>query len=83
MKCTLRQAVSNGKMKGVAHRVVTNSTDARTTAVFFVSPSMECIIEQAKVLVEAEDCGPLYKSFRYKDYFDIHIGHTDGERFYA
>uniref|UniRef100_A0A803LFC9 Fe2OG dioxygenase domain-containing protein n=2 Tax=Chenopodium quinoa TaxID=63459 RepID=A0A803LFC9_CHEQI len=73
------EVVSNGKMKGVVHRVVTNSNNARTTAVFFVSPSMECIVKPAKALSEAEDCGPLYKAFRYKDYFDIHTGH-DGDR---
>ncbi|XP_021768612.1 hyoscyamine 6-dioxygenase-like [Chenopodium quinoa] len=73
------EVVSNGKMKGVVHRVVTNSNNARTTAVFFVSPSMECIVKPAKALSEAGDCGPLYKAFRYKDYFNIHTGH-DGDR---
>ncbi|XP_021756940.1 hyoscyamine 6-dioxygenase-like [Chenopodium quinoa] len=32
------EVISNGKMKGVVHRIVTNSNYARTTAVFFVSP---------------------------------------------
>lgn len=76
---TLMQVVSNGKMKAVVHRVVTNASKARTTAVFFMSPTMDCIVEPAKAIVEAQDCGPLYKAFRYKEYFDIHTGH-DGDR---
>ncbi|XP_021841779.2 hyoscyamine 6-dioxygenase-like [Spinacia oleracea] len=73
------EVVSNGKMKAVVHRVVTNASKARTTAVFFMSPTMDCIVEPAKAIVEAQDCGPLYKAFRYKEYFDIHTGH-DGDR---
>ncbi|KMT10349.1 hypothetical protein BVRB_5g120990 [Beta vulgaris subsp. vulgaris] len=69
------EVISNGKLKAAVHRAVTNATKARTTAVFFINPSMECMVEPAKVVLEAENCAPLYKAFRYKEYFDIHTGH--------
>ncbi|CAO2826579.1 unnamed protein product [Amaranthus hypochondriacus] len=70
------EVISNGNLKSAVHRVM-NATKARTSSVFFTSPSSECIIEPAKILVQGET--PLYKSFKYKEYLDIHIG-NDGDR---
>ncbi|XP_050254005.1 hyoscyamine 6-dioxygenase-like [Quercus robur] len=61
------QIISNGKLKGAEHRVVTNSNSARTTASFFVSPSDETLIEPAKVLVNTSSPA-LYRSLPYKDF---------------
>jgi len=61
------QIISNGKLKGAEHRVVTNSNVARTTASYFLSPSNETLIEPAKSLVDASHPA-LYKSLPYKDF---------------
>ncbi|KAK3193575.1 hypothetical protein Dsin_024885 [Dipteronia sinensis] len=63
------QIVSNDKLNGAEHRVVTNSSDARTTVSFFIYPSSESIIEPAKALVSA--CGddpPRYRALKFKDF---------------
>ncbi|OMP09751.1 Oxoglutarate/iron-dependent dioxygenase [Corchorus olitorius] len=68
----LLQIISNGKLKGAEHRVVTNSRNARTTVSYFVYPSDECIIEPAKALVNS--CNPaIYKAFKYIDFLTAFI----------
>nr|XP_023895466.1 hyoscyamine 6-dioxygenase-like [Quercus suber] len=61
------QIISNGKLKGAEHRVVTNSNFARTTASFFINPLDETIIEPAKTLVDARNPA-LYRSLLYKNF---------------
>ncbi|KAK2648640.1 hypothetical protein Ddye_016129 [Dipteronia dyeriana] len=61
--------VSNDKLNGAEHRVVTNSSEARTTVSFFIYPSSESIIEPAKGLISA--CGdhpPHYRALKFKDF---------------
>ncbi|KAJ4822097.1 hypothetical protein Tsubulata_002812, partial [Turnera subulata] len=48
------QIATNDKMKSVEHRAV-STRETRTTAAFFVSPSIDCIIEPAKDLVSASN----------------------------
>ncbi|XWS31432.1 hypothetical protein CRYUN_Cryun23aG0075200 [Craigia yunnanensis] len=62
------QIISNNKLKSAEHRVVTNSTVARTTAAFFIAPSDECIIEPAKPLTDHACNSPLYRAFEYKEF---------------
>ncbi|KAK7267377.1 hypothetical protein RIF29_20049 [Crotalaria pallida] len=71
------QIVSNGKLPSVEHRVVTNCTDTRTTAAFFVAPSDDCIIEPAQSLTD-EHHPPIFKSFTYKE-FHAHFYAKDGD----
>ncbi|KAK9993376.1 hypothetical protein SO802_023079 [Lithocarpus litseifolius] len=66
------QIISNGKLKGAEHRVVTNSNVARTSASYFLSPSNETLIEPAKSLVDASHPA-LYKSLPYKDFLIKYI----------
>ncbi|KMT10354.1 hypothetical protein BVRB_5g121030 isoform B [Beta vulgaris subsp. vulgaris] len=61
------QIVSNGKLRSVEHRVVTNKDVARYTAALFIEPPRDCIVEPAKALVNAQN-PPLYKSARYEDF---------------
>ncbi|XWS31434.1 hypothetical protein CRYUN_Cryun23aG0075400 [Craigia yunnanensis] len=61
------QIISNNKMKSVEHRAVTNSTVARTTAAFFISPSDDCIIEPVKSFLDVKN-SPLYRAFRFKEF---------------
>ncbi|KAE8685361.1 putative ring finger protein [Hibiscus syriacus] len=43
--------IINNRLKSVEHRAVTNSTVARTSAAFFITPSDDSIIEPAKSLI--------------------------------
>ncbi|KMT10352.1 hypothetical protein BVRB_5g121020 [Beta vulgaris subsp. vulgaris] len=61
------QIVSNGKLRSVEHRVVTNKDVARFTAALFIEPTRDCIVEPAKALVSAES-PPLYKGARFADF---------------
>ncbi|XP_054801555.1 protein DOWNY MILDEW RESISTANCE 6-like [Prosopis cineraria] len=45
------QIISNGRLIGVEHRVVTNSSSSRTSVSYFIYPSNESIIEPAKALI--------------------------------
>ncbi|CAK7346428.1 unnamed protein product [Dovyalis caffra] len=66
------QVISNGKLKSVDHRVVTNSKVARTTVGTCIFPSSDSRIVPAKALVD--NCHPpLYKSFIFKDFSDTYI----------
>jgi isopenicillin N synthase-like dioxygenase len=66
------QVISNGKLKSVDQRVVTNSKVARTTVGICIFPSSDSRIEPAKDLVDK--CHPpLYKSFICKDFSDTYI----------
>ena len=46
---------------------MTNSSDARTTAAFFIAPSEDCVMEPAQALTD-EHHPPLFKSFKFKDF---------------
>ncbi|KAE8685359.1 zinc finger family protein [Hibiscus syriacus] len=61
----LLQVISNDKLKSVEHRVVTNSSVARTTAAFFISPSDDSIIEPAKP--PAGDTS-VYRAFGFREF---------------
>ena len=66
------EIISNGKLKGAEHRVVTNSNVARTTASLFFNPSSETLVEPAKALIDASNPA-LYKSLTYKDFLSKYI----------
>ncbi|XP_020231529.1 protein DOWNY MILDEW RESISTANCE 6-like [Cajanus cajan] len=73
------QIISNGKLQSAEHRAVTNSSDARTSAAFFVAPTDECMIEPAQALTD-EHHPPIFKSFKYKDFLSYYFakyGDTD------
>ncbi|XP_059664398.1 hyoscyamine 6-dioxygenase-like [Cornus florida] len=61
------QIISNGKLKSAEHRVVTNSSEARTSIATFINPTSNCIVEPAKSLVNAMN-PPLYEAFMYKKF---------------
>ncbi|XP_039030776.1 2'-deoxymugineic-acid 2'-dioxygenase-like [Hibiscus syriacus] len=63
--------VSNGKLKSVEHRVVTNSKVARTTVGLFISSCEDSVIQPAKSLTSAAE-PPLYRPFRYKEFLSYH-----------
>ncbi|KAH7862784.1 hypothetical protein Vadar_009502 [Vaccinium darrowii] len=72
--CDQLEIISNGKLKSALHRVVTNTSVVRTSVVTFISPSLESIMEPIKDLVTASE-PQLFKSFRFKEYFDIYTAY--------
>ncbi|XP_059660363.1 hyoscyamine 6-dioxygenase-like [Cornus florida] len=70
------QIISNDKIRGPEHRVLTNSNKDRISIGCFVIPTYECFIEPAKALVST--CNPpLYRALQYKDFlstYDEKIG---------
>ncbi|GKU86325.1 hypothetical protein SLEP1_g862 [Rubroshorea leprosula] len=68
----LLQIISNGKLKGAEHRVVTNTEDARTTISYFVYPSSECLIIPAKILANQQN-PPLYKGCKFSDFLTVYL----------
>ncbi|KAI8549828.1 hypothetical protein RHMOL_Rhmol06G0055700 [Rhododendron molle] len=64
------EIISNGKLRSTLHRVVTNTSIARTSLNTFIGPSLESIIEPEKALVSASE-PQLFRSFRFKEYLDI------------
>lgn len=65
------QIITNGVLKSVEHRAITNSGAARMSMAVFIMPSMESFISPAKELVNEEN-PPLYKSFVFKDFLKIY-----------
>ncbi|KAK8717969.1 hypothetical protein V6N13_045219 [Hibiscus sabdariffa] len=59
------QIISNNKLKCSEHRVVTNSRVARTSAVFFIYPTDNCIVEPAKSLIGDTSH---YRAFEFKEF---------------
>ncbi|XP_074287570.1 hyoscyamine 6-dioxygenase-like [Silene latifolia] len=60
------QIISNGKLRSVEHRVVTNAEEARTTAAFFIGPRNDCRVEPAKAVISPENPA-IYKGIQYAD----------------
>jgi isopenicillin N synthase-like dioxygenase len=58
------QIITNGRLLGAEHRVVTNSTSARTSVAYFIYPSFSRIIEPAQELVDI----PIYKSMSFGEF---------------
>ncbi|KAL6218373.1 hypothetical protein ACLB2K_011587 [Fragaria x ananassa] len=66
------QIISNGKLKCAEHRAVTNSTNARTSAAFFIAPSQDCHIQPATALINASN-PKVYKGFQYKEFLSNYL----------
>ncbi|XP_074315507.1 protein DMR6-LIKE OXYGENASE 1-like [Silene latifolia] len=67
------EVISNGKLKALQHRAA-STRETRYTAIFFINPSPECIVEPAKAILEAENSSSLYKSYKYEDFYKAHVG---------
>ncbi|KAK7340690.1 hypothetical protein VNO77_21400 [Canavalia gladiata] len=69
----LLQIISNGRLIGAEHRVVTNSGTARTTVAYFIRPRNEEIIEPAKPLTSS-GVSPIYRSITFEEFLKIFMG---------
>lgn len=61
--------ISNGRVKGAEHRVVTNSTSARTSVAYFIYPSNEQFINgsiPSNPAYRSMSFGEFRKKFFYK-----------------
>ncbi|XP_061344236.1 protein DOWNY MILDEW RESISTANCE 6-like [Gastrolobium bilobum] len=66
----LLQIISNGRLIGAEHRVVTNSGTSRTTVAYFIRPTNEKIIEPAMPLTSL-GARPIYKSITLEEFLRI------------
>ncbi|XP_062102313.1 flavanone 3-dioxygenase 2-like [Humulus lupulus] len=69
------EIISNGKLRSVEHRVVTNQKLGRTTISSFILPCQGYQVEPGKGLIK-DDSPPLYKSFIFKDFLATYITDT-------
>ncbi|KAK8711645.1 hypothetical protein V6N13_146920 [Hibiscus sabdariffa] len=74
----LSHIISNGKLVGAEHRVVTNSRDARTTVSYFVYPCDESLVGPAQELVDAKNPA-IYKAFKFTDFVAAFVLKRDDE----
>ncbi|XP_047335154.1 2'-deoxymugineic-acid 2'-dioxygenase-like [Impatiens glandulifera] len=72
----LLQVISNGKLRSVEHRAVTNSECARTSIATFLMPSFDYCVEPAKSLV-SESYPPIFKPFKYMEFIREYLSNTD------
>nr|XP_043611361.1 hyoscyamine 6-dioxygenase-like [Erigeron canadensis] len=69
------RVISNGKLKSVVHRVVTDSKKSRTTIGTFLIPSNDILIRPADALLGSPD-KPMYHGYTYKEFFSTFIGNN-------
>ncbi|KAG0457624.1 hypothetical protein HPP92_022781 [Vanilla planifolia] len=66
------EIVSNGMLKGVNHRAITNAEQSRMSIATFIQPSKEGLIAPAEAL-HSEKNQPIYKRFHYREYFGNYV----------
>lgn len=67
----LLEVMTNGLLKAVEHRAVTNHDVARASISLPIRPADDCVICPAKALV-SEESPPLYRSFLFPEFFRIY-----------
>ncbi|CAM0958243.1 unnamed protein product [Alopecurus aequalis] len=65
------EVVSNGMLKSIEHRVVTNMTMAQTSVGMFITPTKDCLITPAMDFV-GEENPPRYHPVTYREFNRIH-----------
>lgn len=65
------EVVTNGMLKSIEHRVVTNETMARTSLGTFITPTKDCIISPAEEFLSQEN-PPRYRAVTYREFNHIH-----------
>ncbi|WJX80838.1 hypothetical protein P8452_63782 [Trifolium repens] len=58
------QVITNGRLIGAEHRVITNASSSRHTIAYFINPSKESIIGPAKSLISSTS-PPIYPSMAF------------------
>ncbi|KAL6629709.1 hypothetical protein ACP70R_029474 [Stipagrostis hirtigluma subsp. patula] len=65
------EIATNGLLKSVEHRAVTNSAAPRTSVATFIMPTMDCVVSPAEELLEAGE-PPRYRSFTFREFMSIY-----------
>lgn len=65
------QVVTNGMLKSIEHRVVTNATLPRMSLGTFITPTKDCLIAPAEELLSDEN-PPRYRAVTYHEFNRIH-----------
>lgn len=65
------QVLTNGFLKAVPHRVITNSTKPRVSVATFLSPALDCVVGPAEEFV-SEDNPPRYRSLTFGEFKRMH-----------
>ncbi|CAO2200925.1 unnamed protein product [Urochloa humidicola] len=65
------EVVTNGMLKSVEHRVMTNLTMARTSRAVFIQPKEDCLIGPADEFL-SEDNPPCYRTIAFGDFRRMH-----------
>ncbi|KAK9138386.1 hypothetical protein Sjap_008980 [Stephania japonica] len=66
------QVISNDKLKSADHRVLTNSTTARTTITTQMSCTMECTMGPAEELLDKINPAK-YRPYNYQEFFETYL----------
>ncbi|PKA47628.1 2'-deoxymugineic-acid 2'-dioxygenase [Apostasia shenzhenica] len=66
------EIISNGLLKGVEHRAITNEKQSRLSIANFIQPAKESLIAPAPALV-CEENPAIYKPFLFRDYFAKYV----------
>lgn len=73
------EIITNGLLKSVEHRVVTNTTVARTTIAAFFTSAEDCLLAPARSLIPEHQNPPLYKSFPFTEFARVFMA-NQGDR---
>ncbi|KAL6848509.1 hypothetical protein ACP4OV_021803 [Aristida adscensionis] len=66
------EIATNGLLKSVEHRAVTNAAVARTSVATFIMPTMDSVIRPADELLAAAGEPPRYRSFTFREFMGIY-----------
>ncbi|PKA60387.1 2'-deoxymugineic-acid 2'-dioxygenase [Apostasia shenzhenica] len=66
------EIITNGLLKGVDHRAITNNQQPRLSIASFVQPSKESLIAPAPALINEKNPA-IYKSYIFRDYFANYV----------
>jgi 2'-deoxymugineic-acid 2'-dioxygenase/mugineic-acid 3-dioxygenase len=65
------QIATNGILKSIEHRAMTNAAVARTSVATFIMPGADCLIGPAEELV-GEDNPPRYRSVTFDEFMRVY-----------
>ena len=71
------QVVTNGMLKSIEHRVVTNPKEARRSVGVFITPSWDCLISPAEEFLNKENPAR-YHAVTFREFYEMHSVVKDG-----
>jgi 2'-deoxymugineic-acid 2'-dioxygenase / mugineic-acid 3-dioxygenase len=61
------EVVTNGVLRSIEHRVMTNSAMARTSVALFVAPTEDCLVGPAEKFLSQEN-PPCYRTLKFHEF---------------